>query len=151
MIPDEAIMRRAIELAELNFRQGGYAVGAVVVRGSTIIAEAANRAVQNNDPTAHAEVEAIRVACRKMETRYLAGCYLYSTYEPCPMCVSAAIWAKMDGIVYGATSEDSTESHRWRVKISAEEVVAKGEPLLALYGGFFRDECKKLLALHRGA
>ena len=149
MIPDANRMRRAIELAESNFRLGGYAVGALVVRDSEIIAEATNQAVQSNDPTAHAEVEAIRLACRVGGTRYLEGCYLYSTYEPCPMCASAAIWAKMSGIIYGATNEDSTQSHRWRVRIAAKDVVAKGEPRLELHEGFMREECNKLLQLNR--
>lgn len=149
MIPDATKMQRAIELAEHNFRQGGYAVGALIVRDSTIIAEAANLAVQNTDPTAHAEVEAIRSACRKEGSRYLEGCYLYTTYEPCPMCVSAAIWARMRGIVYGATSEDSTESHPWRVRIAAKDIIIKGEPKLELEGGFLREECKHLLRLQR--
>ena len=149
MVPEPAFMRRAIELAEDNFRRGGYAVGALIVKDSEVIAEASNQAVQNNDPTAHGEVEAIRTACRHLGTRYLDGCYLYTTYEPCPMCAAAAIWAKMSGIVYGAMSEDGTDSHPWRVKISAAVVVASGEPKLELSGGFLREECRRLLHLSR--
>ncbi len=81
------------------------------------------------------------------EIQKLIDCYLYTTYEPCPMCSSAAIWAKMKGIIYGASREDRTDAYPWRVLIPAEEVIKQGTPILELYPEFMREECKKLLTL----
>ncbi len=73
----------------------------------TIIAEGCNRVTSSNDPTAHAEVEAIRAACRDLDAFALAGCTLYTSCEPCPMCLAAAYWAHVDAIVYGASRADA--------------------------------------------
>lgn len=104
-------LRRAIELATENVVQGrGGPFGAVVVCESKIVGEGANSVTATNDPTAHAEVNAIRAAARKLGTFTLAGCELYTSCEPCPMCLAAAYWSHMDAIYYGADSEDAARA-----------------------------------------
>lgn len=101
-------MERAIELSIKNVRSGrGGPFGAVVVRQGKIIAEAANSVTACNDPTAHAEMLAIRQACSKLRNFELRGCELYCSCEPCPMCLGAIYWARLDRVYYANTSEDA--------------------------------------------
>jgi tRNA(Arg) A34 adenosine deaminase TadA len=101
-------MRRAIELATENVRSGaGGPFGAVIVRGDVMVAEGANLVTATNDPTAHAEVIAIRRACSLLGTYELGGCAIYCSCEPCPMCLSAIYWARLDVIYHGSTAEDA--------------------------------------------
>lgn len=104
-------MRRAIALATENVRTGqGGPFGAVIVRAGKVIGEAANRVTRQNDPTAHAEVSAIRAACRALGTFTLQGCEIYTSCEPCPMCLAAIYWARMDRIYFGNTSADAARA-----------------------------------------
>src|SRR6202171_4062864 len=104
-------MRRAIALAIENIRsaQGGP-FGALVVKDGRILAEGANRVTSSNDPTAHAEVVAIREACRVLGDFQLPGCDLYTTCEPCPMCLGAIYWARPARIFYAATAADAADA-----------------------------------------
>jgi guanine deaminase len=103
-------LERAIELAGIGMAQGhGGPFGAVVVRGDQILAEAFNQVTGSHDPTAHAEVGAIRAACRTLGTFSLVGCEIYSSCEPCPMCLSAIYWARLDRLYYAATRTDAAE------------------------------------------
>jgi tRNA(Arg) A34 adenosine deaminase TadA len=95
-------MQRAIELAVQNVENNGGPFGAVIVKNDTIIAEGTNRVSANNDPTAHAEMMAIREACKKLNTFDLKGCEIYASCEPCPMCFSAIYWARLDCVYYAA-------------------------------------------------
>ena len=105
------LMRRAISLATENVRSGrGGPFGALIVRDSEIIAEAANAVTTTNDPTAHAEVCAIRLACRKLQGYSLSGCAIYTSCEPCPMCLAAIYWAHLDAIYYGNTSAEAARA-----------------------------------------
>ncbi|MGI9176044.1 MAG: nucleoside deaminase [Rhodothermales bacterium] len=105
---DEAFMREALALATENVRTGGGGpFAALVVRGGKIVARGTNRVTTKNDPTAHAEVEAIRAACAALDDFQLSGCTLYTTCEPCPMCLGAIYWARPDRVVYAATHEDA--------------------------------------------
>lgn len=104
---NEDFMRRAIELAVENVNNGGGPFGAVVVRNGEIVSTGVNRVTDSNDPTAHAEVNAIRAACTKLGTFNLAGCVIYSSCEPCPMCLGAIYWAHIDKIYYGANQHDA--------------------------------------------
>lgn len=140
-------MERAIKLAIDKHKESGHAVAAIIVKDGKIITEAFTSVNRDNDPTCHAEMNAIRLAAKKLHSKKLEGCYLYSTYEPCPMCTSAAIWARMKGIIYGASREDRTEKCPWRIMIPASEVIIHGIPKLELYPEFMREECKKLLNL----
>lgn len=103
----EQLMRRAIELSIQNIKEGGGPFGAVIVKDGTIISEGVNRVTANHDPTAHAEVNAIREACRKLGTFSLEGCEIYSSCEPCPMCLSAIYWAHLDKVYYAGAKEDA--------------------------------------------
>jgi len=145
--PDKEIMQRAIELAKEKYKEGGHAVAAIIVKGDETIAEAFTTIIRDNDPTAHAEINVIREAAKKLSSRYLEDCYLYTTYEPCPMCSSAAVWAKLKGIVYGASRHDETPQAHWRVRIPSEEILEHGDPKLELYSEFMRAECCELLHL----
>src|SRR5205823_10647014 len=108
-VADKTFMRMAIRQAEIARAAGDYAIGAVVVIDGKVVAEGANRIKLDNDPTQHAEIVAIRAACASRRTRHIEGAVLYTTAEPCPMCASAAIWARMTGIVSGSTINDMAE------------------------------------------
>ena len=105
MSPD--FMKRAIALALENIRSGGGPFAAVIVKEGRVIAEGANRVTSSNDPTAHAEVVAIRQACRALGDFQLTGCDLYTTSEPCPMCLGAIYWARPARIFFAATAGDA--------------------------------------------
>ena len=100
-------MKRAIELSVESVNNGGGPFGCVVVKGDKIIAEGSNKVTSNNDPTAHGEIVAIREACKKLNNFSLNRCELYSTCEPCPMCLSAIYWARIKKIYYGNTRDDA--------------------------------------------
>ena len=100
-------MKRAIELSVESINKGGGPFGSVIVKDNKIIAEGSNKVTPTNDPTAHGEIVAIRKACKKLNNFSLKGCELYSTCEPCPMCLSAIYWARIDKIYYANTREDA--------------------------------------------
>jgi tRNA(Arg) A34 adenosine deaminase TadA len=104
---EERFMQQAIALAEASIDAGGGPFGAVVVRDGEIIGRGSNRVTSHNDPTAHAEVEAIRDACRRIGDFQLKGCVLYVNCEPCPMCLAAVYWARLDAVYYAATAEEA--------------------------------------------
>lgn len=101
-------MRHAVSLSAEKMRAGmGGPFGAVIVRNGEIIAEGFNQVTSSNDPTAHAEIVAIRRACEKLGTFSLEGCEIYSSCEPCPMCLAAIYWARIDAIYFANTREDA--------------------------------------------
>jgi guanine deaminase len=103
-------MARAIQLALENVRSGrGGPFGTVIVKNGEIVSEAANQVTATNDPTAHAEVIAIRFACQKLQTFELHGCDLYTSCEPCPMCLGAIYWARIDRIYYASLAADAAK------------------------------------------
>ena len=104
---NEELMRRAIRLAEQSVAEGGGPFGAVIAREGELIAEASNHVVPHCDPTAHAEVSCIREACRKLGTFNLDGCEIYTSCEPCPMCLGAIYWAHLDKIYYANDRKDA--------------------------------------------
>ena len=104
-------LRRAIALATENVTSAkGGPFGAVVVRDGRIVGEGANSVTSTNDPTAHGEVNAIRAACKALDTFTLSGCDLYTSCEPCPMCLAAAYWARIDSIYYGCCAADAARA-----------------------------------------
>ncbi len=105
-----AFMRQAIELSQISVASGGGPFGALIVRDDTVVAKGQNRVVTKNDPTAHAEIEAIRAACQKLGTHNLAGCSIYSSCEPCPMCLAAIYWTHLDALWYGASKHDASQA-----------------------------------------
>ena len=100
-------MKRAIELSIESINSGGGPFGSVIVKNDKIISEGSNKVTSSNDPTAHGEIVAIREACRKVNNFNLKGLELYSTCEPCPMCLSAIYWARIDKIYYANTRKDA--------------------------------------------
>ncbi len=104
-------MARAIRLSVDNVLSGqGGPFGAVIVKDGSIVAEGANRVTATNDPTAHAEVIAIRAACSRLGTFELKGCELYTSCEPCPMCLGAIYWARLDRIYFGCVAADAADA-----------------------------------------
>ena len=106
---NKEFMRKAIELSVENVKNGGGPFGAVIVKGDEIVATGVNRVTAHNDPTAHAEVSAIREACRRLGTFDLSGCEIYTSCEPCPMCLGAIYWAHLDKIYYGNNKDDAAD------------------------------------------
>ena len=100
-------MTRAIELSIESVNTGGGPFGSVIVKDEKIIAEGSNKVTSTNDPTAHGEIVAIRKACKSLNNFNLSGCELYSTCEPCPMCLSAIYWAHIDKVYYANTRDDA--------------------------------------------
>ena len=123
---DKAFMQQAIDLSIENVRNGGGPFGAVIVREDKVVATGVNRVTANNDPTAHAEVSAIRAACQRMQDFRLTGCTIYTSCEPCPMCLSAIYWAGIGRIFYGNTKEDAENIH-FGDKFIYEEIGRKPE------------------------
>jgi len=106
----EDFMRLAISLSQKNMHENtGGPFGAVVVKDGKIIGHGANQVTSSNDPTAHAEVVAIRDACREMDDFNLDGCVIYTSCEPCPMCLSAIYWARLDHVYYANTQQDAAD------------------------------------------
>ena len=100
-------MKRAIELSVESVKKGGGPFGCIIVKNGEIVSEGSNKVTLTNDPTAHGEIVAIRNACKKINNFNLSGCELYSTCEPCPMCLSAIYWARIEKIYYANTREDA--------------------------------------------
>jgi len=106
----EKFMRYAIELGRKGMQAGdGGPFGAIIVKNGEIIGEGWNRVLSSNDPTAHGEVVAIREACKKINTYDLSGCELYTSGEPCPMCLSAAYWSRLERVFYGFTIQHAAQ------------------------------------------
>ena len=103
----EKYMRLAIEKSLSSIDNGGGPFGSVIVKDGEVIAAASNSVTIDNDPTAHAEVNAIRMACRKLGTFDLSGCEIYASCEPCPMCLAAIYWARIDRLYYANTKADA--------------------------------------------
>lgn len=107
---DKKYMEEAIRLAYFGMENNkGGPFGAVIVRGDEIIGKGYNTVTSTNDPTAHAEINAIRDACKNIENCFLEGCVIYTSSEPCPMCLAAIYWARIDSIYYGCTRRDAAQ------------------------------------------
>ena len=106
---DIKFMIKAIALSVENIKRGGGPFGAIIVKGGKIVATGVNRVTANTDPTAHAEVNVIRKAAKKLGTYDLTGCDIYTSCEPCPMCLGAIYWAHLDKIYYGNSKADAKD------------------------------------------
>jgi guanine deaminase len=107
---NEKFMQMAIDLSAYNVAQAqGGPFGAVIVKDGMVVARSANRVVPNNDPTAHAEVSVIRLACQELGTFDLEGCEIYTSCEPCPMCLGAIYWARISKVYYANTKKDAAD------------------------------------------
>ena len=110
VMSNEELMRVAIEAAVENVKNGGGPFGAVIARNGEIVSVGTNRVTPNNDPTAHAEISAIRAACTALGTFDLSGCEIFTSCEPCPMCLGAIYWAHLDKIYYGCNKKDAADA-----------------------------------------
>jgi guanine deaminase len=126
MASRDDLMREALRLARENVAAGGGPFAALVVKDGAVVAAAANRVVPDCDPTAHAEVLAIREACRKLGTFRLDGCEIYASCEPCPMCAGAIGWARPARVFYAATRDDAAAAGFDDARLWAE--VARAPP-----------------------
>jgi tRNA(Arg) A34 adenosine deaminase TadA len=106
----EDFLREAVRVASANVDQGGGPFGAIVVRDGEIVASGANGVTRSNDPTAHAEIEAIRAACGALGSFQLEGCEIYASSEPCPMCLGAVYWARPEAVYYANARETAVQA-----------------------------------------
>jgi len=141
---DQHLMRLALAEARKGMEQGQTPFGACIARDGEPVVCAHNRVWLDTDITAHAEIVAIREACRKLRTVDLSGCVLYSTTEPCPMCFSACHWAKLSKVVFGASIADAQAAGFNELTISNEQMKESGRSPLVIQGGFMRDEAAQL-------
>lgn len=140
--PQEAFMQAALEEAYAGIKAGdGGPFGTVIVKDGEIVGRGHNRVVVNQDPTCHGEMEAIRDACKNLGTFDLSGCELYTTAEPCPMCLGATLWANIPVVYYGCTREDS-DGIGFRDEVFYEYLA--GENDLLTVSGFERESCLEL-------
>ena len=107
---EDKFMRDAIQLAVANVKKGGGPFAALVVKDGAVMGAGVNQVTTTNDPSAHAEIVAIRNACRKLKNFQLTGCEIYTTCEPCPMCLGAIYWARPARIFYGSTKRDAASA-----------------------------------------
>lgn len=139
---DASFLREALALAEASIDAGGGPFGSVVVRAGTVVGRGANRVVLGSDPTAHAEVRAIREACAALDTHVLEDAVLYASCEPCPMCLGAILWSRLPRVVWAASKEDAARAgfddarfhHAMEVNGAALGTVLDSRSLLAEEG-----------------
>lgn len=137
-------MRAAIEVTLKGIDAGQSPFGSVIVQHNAIVAATHNTVWLTTDPTAHAEVNCIRAAARSLNTIFLRGCTLYSTTEPCPMCLSAIHWAKIERVVFGATIADAADAGFKELFIDARNMVKLGGSPLIVESGLLQEECAAL-------
>lgn len=143
-------MEAALEAARISGQNGDYAIGSVVVLNDEIISVGYETLKSANDPVnGHAEIDAIRKACQILNLPYLENCVLYSTHEPCPMCATAAVWAKVDTIVASVSRDDmiaemnlrSNGKFSWRqIAIPCQYILDHGSPEVSFVNSYMRDE-----------
>jgi tRNA(Arg) A34 adenosine deaminase TadA len=141
---DEDYMRLAIQKTQEGIAAGQSPFGSVIVREGEVVAATHNTVWRDTDPTAHAEVNCIRRAAAALQTIFLHGCTLYSTTEPCPMCLSAIHWAKIDRVVFGATIADAAAAGFCELFVGAKALAEMGRSPLRVESGLLRAECAAL-------
>ena len=143
---DESRLTALVKFTALSFKTSHpVCFGALIVNsqtGETLLC-ARNAVARENDPSAHAEVRTVRLACKKRKSHSLKGYTLYSTCEPCPMCMANALWAGLDRVVYGATIEDANQYCK-QIRIPATEVAARGDMQCIVEGPLLRELCNTL-------
>lgn len=138
-------MLLAIKEAEKNYTklEGGPFGACIVKKGGSVIAVSRNT-VLKNDAICHAEINAIRLASKKLKTFDLSGCLMYSTTEPCPMCFSAIHWARIDRVIYGSGIADAKKAGFNELNIPAKKIKSLGKSRVKIQGGFMSVECRRL-------
>ena len=142
---DEDFMRIALDKAAAGVAEGQSPFGACIVNGGKVVSCEHNAVWAEMDITAHAEIRAIRAACKALGTIDLSGCVIYSTTEPCPMCFSACHWARLDTIVYGAAIADARATGFHELTVSDADLKRLGGSSIAIRGGILREENIRLL------
>jgi guanine deaminase len=137
-------MRLAIEKTRAGIDAGQSPFGSVIVHGGEVVAVTHNTVWLTTDPTAHAEVNCIRAAAGTLKTIFLTGCTLYSTTEPCPMCLSAIHWARIERVVFGATIADAAAAGFHELYVPAKDLAALGKSPLKVESGLLQAECAAL-------
>jgi len=144
-------MSLAIAKTREGIAAGQSPFGAVIVRDGRVVASTHNTVWRDLDPTAHAEVNCIRCAAKALGAIDLRGCEMYSTCEPCPMCLAAIHWAKIDRVVYGASIADAAAAGFCELHVEARLLAEMGASRLRVEGGLLREECAALFVLWRDA
>ena len=145
--PQKKWMELAIRAARKGIKKSeGGPFGAVIVRGARVIAVAHNTVLKNHDATCHAEVNAIRIASKKLKRFDLSDCVIYSTTEPCPMCFSAIHWARIRRVIFGTSIPDVQKRGFHELSIPAKKMKREGKSPVCLTAGFMKKECLELLA-----
>jgi tRNA(Arg) A34 adenosine deaminase TadA len=140
----EKYMRIAVGTASQGIQNGQTPFGACIVKDNSVIAASHNSVWEDTDITAHAEINAIRRACSELKTVSLDGATIYSTCEPCPMCLAACHWAKIETVVYGASIEDAENFGFSELTISADKMVELGKANMNIISGVIREQCLQL-------
>lgn len=143
--PEKAFMSRALEMAERGRLAGEPPVGACIVKDGEVLACLHNAVVSEMDITAHAEVRVLREACRMLKALDLSGCEIYSTVEPCAMCMSACYYAHVSRLVYGARLSDMTEYTGDELSVRPDELIRGQQRQVEVVGDFMREACVDLL------
>lgn len=142
-------MQLAIKVAKESEQEGGIATGAVLVKDEEIVATGKSLVWTDKDPSAHAELNCIRNACKQLNTLDLDGCILYGTVELCSMCLSCAAWANLSEIYFGSyrsdISDNKYEIDEWDAGQAAKKMKLMNNKPMKVTGGILREECKKLL------
>jgi len=144
---DKKFMKAAIEKTKEGIEEGQTPFGACIVKDGEIVSCEHNTVWKDTDSTAHAEMNAIRAACKKLGTIDLSGCDIYSTCEPCPMCFSACHWAKIANIYFGATIEDAEKAGFHELPISDETMDRLGNSPVEVFPDVMREDCQELFGL----
>lgn len=138
---DENFMQVAIEKARYGVQNGQSPFGACVVKNGEVISSGSNTVWKDGDITAHAEINSIRKACKKLNSVDLSGCIVYSTCEPCPMCFTACYWARVSKIVYGARIKDAKRFGFNEMLVSNEQMKSLSKSKIEIKGDILRDKC----------
>lgn len=137
-------MRLALDAAQSGIQEGQSPFGACIVHAGEVVCSTHNHVWFDRDSTAHAEIMAIREACRGLKSIDLSGCVLYSTCEPCPMCFSACHWAKLTKIVYGSSIQDARALGFSELGISNQQMKELGGSPIQIVGGVLEGECREM-------
>jgi guanine deaminase len=143
-VTEPDLMRLAIEKTREGIDAGQSPFGSLIVREGKVVAVTHNTVWLTTDPTAHAEVNCIRAAAKALNTIFLHGCTLYSTTEPCPMCLSAIHWAKIERVVFGATIGDAAAAGFHELFVPAKDLATLGKSPLKVESGLLQAECAAL-------
>jgi guanine deaminase len=138
-------MQKAIDVARSGIKKGNSPFGACIIKDGKVVAAAHNTVLTKKDSTNHAEMNAIRLACRKLESFDLSGCSIYTTTEPCPMCFSAIHWARIGRMVHGTYIKDVKALGFSELTLSDRRMKREGGSPVRIECGFMRNECMELL------